>query len=224
VDRSLKSVRNAVYKMLDGFSDLRVKRSPLRMTISKGNTTLELSQLSDGEKCTLALIGDLARRLALANPSINNPCHGNGIVLIDEIELHMHPTWQRRIIPTLRDIFPNIQFIITTHSPQVLGEIDDTINIFEIRQENNEFIIEKIKSLIAWDSNLILEELMGTSSLNTVIKGKITRMFELIQEKNYKEALKFAEEIDNLSQGKNPDVIKAQILISRGTSKSNEKN
>lgn len=217
VDIPLESVRKAIYVMIDGFSELRVKRSPLlRMTISKGNTTLEMKQLSDGEKCTMALIGDLARRLALANPTLTDPCHGKGIVLIDEIELHMHPTWQRRIISTLRDLFPNIQFIITTHSPQVLGEIDDTVNIFGIRQENNILVADRIKSLIAWDSNLILEELMGTSSLNTVITGKITRMFELIQDRNYEEANRFADEIDNLSHGNNPDVIKARILIARG--------
>lgn len=54
--------------MLDGFSDIKIKRNPLRMTILKDDTTLEIGQLSDGEKCTIALIGDLARRLALANP------------------------------------------------------------------------------------------------------------------------------------------------------------
>lgn len=78
----------------------------------------------------------------------------------------MHPKWQRKIIPMLRETFPNIQFIITTHSPQVLGELDDNINVFLINQENNISTIEKIQSLIAWDSNLILEELMGTDSLN----------------------------------------------------------
>lgn len=78
VDVPLESVRKAIYVMLDGFSELRVKRSPLlRMTISKGNTTLEMNQLSDGEKCTMALIGDMARRLAIANPTLNNPCHGS---------------------------------------------------------------------------------------------------------------------------------------------------
>lgn len=223
VDISLKSVRSAIYKMLDGFSDMRVKRSPLRMTISKNGMTLEMGQLSDGEKCTISLIGDLARRLALANPHISNPLEGKGIVLIDEIELHMHPTWQRRIIPILKDTFPNIQFIITTHSPQVLGELDDSVNIYSINQENNQSIAEKLKSLIAWDSNLILEELMETSSLNLDIKEKVTRLFELIQEKKYRESSELANEIDDLSHGTNTDIIKARILIARGE-KTNEKN
>lgn len=219
IDIPLQSVREAIYRMLDGFSHLRVKRSPLRMIVLKGDTTLEMEQLSDGEKCTMALIGDLARRLAMANPKHSNPLLGKGIVLIDEIELHMHPTWQRRIIPTLRDIFPNIQFVITTHSPQVLGELDQSVNIFSISQSQNTSTIEKLESLIAWDSNLILEELMGTSSLNLDIKGKVARLFELIQQKEYLEATKKADEIDILAQGNNPDVVKARVLISRGMAK-----
>ena len=181
VDSSLQAVRNAIYKMLDGFSDIKIKRNPLRMTILKDDTTLEIGQLSDGEKCTIALIGDLARRLALANPEKKNPLEGSGIALIDEVELHMHPKWQRKIIPMLRETFPNIQFIITTHSPQVLGELDDNINVFLINQENNISTIEKIQSLIAWDSNLILEELMGTDSLNFKMKEKVRTLFEFIK-------------------------------------------
>lgn len=55
---------------------------------------------------------------------------GSGIVLIDEIELHLHPKWQGKIVPVLMDTFPNIQFIITTHSPKVLSEIKNDVNIF----------------------------------------------------------------------------------------------
>lgn len=70
-----------------------MKRNPLRMVVNKGSLTISVDLLSDGEKCTLALIGDLARRIALANPNRDNPLDGEGIVLIDEIELHMHPSW-----------------------------------------------------------------------------------------------------------------------------------
>lgn len=110
-----------------------------------------------------------------------NPLEGSGIALIDEVELHMHPKWQRKIIPMLRETFPNIQFIITTHSPQVLGELDDNINVFLINQENNISTIEKIQSLIAWDSNLILEELMGTDSLNFKMKEKLELYLNLLK-------------------------------------------
>lgn len=69
-------------------------------------------------------MADLARRMIMLNPLLDNPFEGSGIVLIDEIELHLHPQWQQDIIENLRSLFPNIQFIITTHSPIVLSTID----------------------------------------------------------------------------------------------------
>jgi predicted ATP-binding protein involved in virulence len=93
------------------------------MTITKQGQELIINQLSDGEKCLLAMVGDLARRLAIANPSLPDPLQGSGVVLIDEIELHLHPKWQREIIPALTRTFPNCQFIVTTHSPQVISQV-----------------------------------------------------------------------------------------------------
>jgi len=147
-DASLKAVRIAIKNMFDGFDHLRIERNPLSMKINKGAITLSVDQLSDGEKCTLALIGDLARRLSLANPSRKNPLLGEGVVLIDEIELHMHPAWQRKILPKLRKTFPHIQFIITTHSPQVLGEVGDDFNLFSLSIDNGEIEYTKIGPVI----------------------------------------------------------------------------
>ncbi|MEN6351348.1 MAG: AAA family ATPase [Syntrophomonas sp.] len=121
-DKQLQTVREAIYRFMPGFSKLKVERKPkLKMVVTKNNTKLSINQLSDGEKCYIAMIGDLARRMAIANPDAEDPLKCGGIVLIDEIELHLHPEWQRIIVPALRKTFPNIQFIITTHSPQVLG-------------------------------------------------------------------------------------------------------
>ena len=216
IDTQLEGVRKAILIMLDGFSDLRIERDPLRMAIKKGNVNLRVEQLSDGEKCTLAMIGDLARRLAIANPMLTNPLEGEGVVLIDEVELHMHTKWQRRIINTLRDIFPNIQFIITTHSPQVLGEIGEDINIFRMSNENDEFESIKIDSLDAWDANYILEGFMETSALNLHTKGYIARMYELIAEKKFEEAKTYVDTLERKTDSAHEDVVRARILIARG--------
>lgn len=88
-DQKLEAVRMAITSLMPDFSDLRVKRSPLRMTVTKQGQELIINQLSDGEKCLLAMVGDLARRLAIANPGLDNPLEGEGVVLIDEIELHL---------------------------------------------------------------------------------------------------------------------------------------
>src|ERR1700728_3030311 len=84
-DRAVAVLAQAVTTFLGGFEHLRVQETPLRLLVDKGGASLDLSQLSDGERSFLAMISDLSRRLALANPSLDNPLHGAGVVLIDEL-------------------------------------------------------------------------------------------------------------------------------------------
>ncbi|NOQ77738.1 MAG: AAA family ATPase [Methylococcaceae bacterium] len=121
----IKYVTQVIYTFMPDFSDLRIQLSPFEVLINKNDITLNILQLSQGEKSLLALVADIARRLVLLNPSLDNPLKGNGIVLIDEIDLHLHPTWQQSVIPNLLNTFPNIQFIVTTHSPQTATSVDD---------------------------------------------------------------------------------------------------
>ncbi|MBT1869344.1 AAA family ATPase [Enterobacter mori] len=95
-----------------------------KIVLKKGTSELDIQQLSQGEKTILTLVGDLARRLILLNPKSDNPLLGYGIVLIDEIDLHLHPQWQQTIIERLTSTFPNVQFVVTTHSPQVLSTVN----------------------------------------------------------------------------------------------------
>ncbi|MFM5670402.1 retron Ec78 anti-phage system effector ATPase PtuA [Aeromonas hydrophila] len=124
LSRVLEFVTHAIYAFMPSFSNLRVTRWPdLDMLIDKEGVSLSISQLSQGEKSLLALVGDIARRLVILNPSLQNPLDGNGIVLIDEIDLHLHPKWQQAVISNLQKTFKNIQFIITTHSPIVVSTV-----------------------------------------------------------------------------------------------------
>lgn len=168
-DSQLKAVRQAIYNIMPGFSNLMVERKPrLRMVVTKDNTKLSINQLSDGEKCYIAMIGDLARRMAIANPNAMNPLLCSGIVLIDEIELHLHPEWQRKIVYALCNTFPNIQFIITTHSPQVLGEVKD-MDVFKLIKKAGNVTAQKVESTFGRDSDFILKQFMDTSSNGEVI-------------------------------------------------------
>ena len=127
------------------------------MVVKKSEQTLYFDQLSDGEKCLLAMTGDIARRLAMANPYADNPLQGGGVVLIDEIELHLHPGWQRRVVPALERTFPNVQFILTTHSPQVLSSVArEQIVLLSGFQA-----VSRLPYTEGRDSNAILSELMG---------------------------------------------------------------
>lgn len=120
----LAAVKQALQAFLPDFSDWRVRRSPLRMEVNKNGETFRIEQLSDGEKNMIAMVGDLARRLTLATGGSARALDGPGIVLVDEVELHLHPAWQRHLLPGLLETFPGVQFIVTTHSPLVLAQLN----------------------------------------------------------------------------------------------------
>ncbi len=89
-DPAVTAIAETLRTLLVGFQNLRVQENPLRLVIDKEGVPIELAQLSDGERAFLALVCDLVRRLALANPRLENPLNGTGVVLIDELELHLH--------------------------------------------------------------------------------------------------------------------------------------
>ncbi|VAW49557.1 ATP-binding protein [hydrothermal vent metagenome] len=126
---------------------------------------VRLKQLSEGQRIFMSLVADLARRLILLNPTLDNPLAGQGIVLIDEIELHLHPKWQQNILINLRRAFPNIQFIVTTHSPQVLSTVDKrSIRTF-VLDENGKIQAEApLFQTKGVKSSDILAEIMNTHS------------------------------------------------------------
>ena len=123
----LSAVRDAITSMVEGVSEPRVKMRPMRFVVSErvGERTEDrsLGELSGGCRAVLALAGDLARRMAQGNPHLANPLLSEAVVLIDEVDLHLHPSWQQRILRDLTRTFPNAQFIVSTHSPQVLTTV-----------------------------------------------------------------------------------------------------
>ena len=146
-DPAVKAISDALPTFLGGFENLRVQEEPLRLLVDKDGETLDLSQLSDGERSFLAMICDLGRRLALANPLLPNPLDGEGVVLIDELELHLHPKWQREVRENLRRTFPNIQFIATTHSPFVIQSLqpEELVNLDP--EEFGEYVDRSIEDI-----------------------------------------------------------------------------
>jgi predicted ATP-binding protein involved in virulence len=108
----------------------------------KVSEKLELEQLSGGYRIVLAMAADLAIRMVLANPHLKDQLQSEAIVLIDEIELHLHPEWQQRIIGDLRRTFPNAQFIVSTHSPQVLTTVTPE-HIVHLRATDDGIVAEQ---------------------------------------------------------------------------------
>lgn len=214
-DPALQAVRIAIFEMLPELSALRIMRRPLRMCAMKNGKNINVAQLSDGEKCILAMLGDLARRLALANPGSEHPLLGGGIVLIDEIELHMHPAWQRKIISTLQKIFPYIQFIITTHSPQVLGELPPEFKLLRLEPDANGAIQAEEMARGFFDSNFVLEDYMRTPSVDGCVRECEEELFHAIEERRFDEAEKLVGELSKLTNASDPNITRAQILLHR---------
>jgi len=207
----LEAVRRAIDSLLgEELSMLRIRRAPLRMTMMKKSYELIINQqLSDGEKGLLAMAGDLARRLAIANPGLPDPLQGEGIVLIDEIELHLHPKLQRKIIPSLKNTFPNCQFIITTHSPQVISEVKSVYLLRSIP----EGIIAEPRRTFGQDSSRILEELMGVSDRPEDIKKRLRELFRLIDDGKITEAKQMQEQLEKEIGDDDPEFASADMLI-----------
>ena len=97
--------------------------------------TLRVDQLSDGIKNMVAMVADIAYRCALLNPHLGAEAalKSEGVVMIDEVDMHLHPQWQQTVIAGLLTAFPKIQFIVTTHSPQVLSTVErENIRLLEL--------------------------------------------------------------------------------------------
>ena len=198
---------------MPSFKNLQVSRKPrLAMIIDKNDKTLNVNQLSQGEKSLMALVGDIARRLAMMNPSIENPLQGKGIILIDEIDMHLHPQWQRSIIQRLQMTFPNCQFILTTHSPLV---ISDTQNILVYDLDGQE--VNALPSLYGQDANTVLLQYMDTSYRNPKVAEQISQAMDAIQNNDFELANQLIQTL-KLELGESQlDVMRLVAMLKKRT-------
>jgi predicted ATP-binding protein involved in virulence len=230
-DPKLEVIRYAIKSFFNSlnsstlFDDLRVVRaskeddftfSPTvesNLEIQKGNERLNIEQLSDGERSLLLIVADIARRLAIANPSFNTHeqvlTDGQGIVLIDEVDAHLHPQWQREIIPALKNTFGSCQFIATTHSPNVLSNLRrDSIFILEDGK-----IAENNPHSYGRDTNSILYEFMGVRKRPDWMQKKLDHCFHLIDEENLEEAKRVISNLQEYLGQNDPDVVRANTML-----------
>lgn len=207
--RHLEVLQSAIARFLPSYTNLRpVEESSSRLVISQGGITLDVAQLSDGERGVLALVLDLARRLSQANPSLVDPlAEGDAVVLIDEIDLHLHPKWQRQIVRNLTAAFPRCQFIATTHSPQVIGEVEhDRIQIIANGQ------VYSPAHALGVDSSRVLEEIMDTPSRNADLTSRLNEVSQEIGAQRFERARELLAKLQE-HEGAGPDVIRLRTLL-----------
>ncbi|MFK5970592.1 MAG: AAA family ATPase [Candidatus Marithrix sp.] len=209
-------IRQAIYKVLNDknntFDNLHVTwlNNPQGdLCIDKNGTKLNINQLSAGEKMLLILVADLARRLIVANPESDNPLRGDGVILIDEIDLHLHPSWQRKIVPNLMKIFPNCQFIISTHSPLILGTVP----------HKNVTILEDFKPIkitpntLGRDNNSILYDLMGVTERPEKTQKVLDKFYELLDEEKKEEAQNILDDLSEYLGEDDIAIVQARVNL-----------
>lgn len=181
-DPQLQAIRRLIDRM-DEFRSLSFESTGEKpgLYVRKPNgKDIHIDQLSSGERVFLLLLADLARRLQVIEPDSRLE-DIPGIVLIDEIELNLHPAWQRKIIPTLTDVFKRCQFIVTTHSPQVLGEVSrENIRILSQNDTHEIEYVECNKNSLGRDSNEILLGILGASERDEGLKSQLEELEALI--------------------------------------------
>lgn len=218
-DKQLNCVRNALSVFLPEFDNIRVERKPrIHMAVNKNGEYLNLEQLSQGEKLTMAMVGDIARRLSILNPLLENPLLGNGIVIIDEAELHMHPKWQRSLIERLNNTFPNCQFIYTTHSPLLISDFKDVLcySLFD-----GELI--PVDQMYGLDVNQVLLEAMDTDIRNSEIQDLVDNFRDSIGAKNIEDSRLYFNKLNEQLPENHIELIKSRLLLKK-IELSNEKN
>lgn len=185
----IEAARSAIMTFT-GFTAIKIRRKPkMRMVVVKGEKEFNVLQLSDGERNMLALLGDLSRRLSVLNPGLANPNEGSGVVLIDEIDLHLHPGWQREVVSNLEQTFPSCQFIISTHSPQVVGELLPE----SVKRLRHGQLLPPASRSVGLSSGEVLEELMNGTARSAVFQDRARNIERAIEDERYADARSILE-------------------------------
>ncbi len=211
LERDAESTKEELDLWVDKTVDTATLDEKGNLVDSTKQQKLRVRQLSDGERSIIAMCFDIARRLILLNEKDGDPVkNGRGIVLIDEIDLHLHPEWQRKIVTDLPRVFPSLQFIATTHSPQTIGET--TPGHVVILEEGGNVRIEP--ESLGRSSGWILRHIMGSSERNVELKQGLEQIDQHIDNDEYTKARELIAELRG-KFGNDPDLIGAEASVNR---------
>jgi predicted ATP-binding protein involved in virulence len=172
---------------------------------------IPINQLSDGYKSTISLVADIAYRMAVLNPQLlQNVCtQTDGVVLIDEVDLHLHPSWQQRILGDLTAIFPKVQFIVSTHAPAVISSVKSE-NI--ILLDSGE-VSEPSGEVHGKDVNTIISSVMNTAERPPEIKSLFNDFYSMINTKNLQKAEEKLNTLEERLEGDDPELAGCRIKL-----------
>lgn len=222
----LNAVRRALSEIITSYRNPRIETRPLRFIMDRvdqdGSThELRIEQLSEGYKIVIAMVADLAARMAEANPDMDNPLNSTGIVLVDEVDLHLHPRWQRDILSQLTKVFPNIQFVVSTHSPVIVvgaAEIAQVINLNKINEDENLIYDHTYISNVG---QVLLSDLFGLNYLyspewdDKIEERNSLLSKQVLTEDEKKRLAELDEEMKGLTAIPNSNAVRSAQLIEK---------
>jgi predicted ATP-binding protein involved in virulence len=167
------------------------------------------SMLSDGVRNLVAMISDLTMRCAVLNPWLSERVNDTrGVVLIDEVDLHLHPSWQRQVIPSLLEIFQNVQFFITTHSPQVISTVQRE-SVFIL--SNNE--IKPVDQFTQGrDSNSVLVDIFDVLPRPAEAAHQLASFYGAIEKQDVETAEKMLHYLEEKWGDLDTDMVRARMF------------
>lgn len=202
----LNCVRTALDRMIKGYYNLRIELAPSRMVMTNlEGIDLQIDQLSGGYKAVLSVIADIAKRLSMANPDSLNPLEEEAIILIDELDLHLHPKWQKEIVDDLKRTFPNCQFIVSTHSPFIIQSLDAE-ELFDIKTMQ---YAKEEGNYKGWSIEAIQEYKMGVEPKTSIFNQYLEEFSLAMDDENYDKAKSLYEKLKKMV---NPDSHESKIL------------
>ncbi len=202
----LNCVRMALERMIKGYTNLRIELSPSRMLITNAEgIDLQINQLSGGYKAVLSVVADIAKRMSIANPESENPLEEEAVILIDELDLHLHPKWQKTIVEDLKRTFPNCQFIISTHSPFIIQSLS-AAELFDISTMH---YAAGSGSYNGWSIEAIQEQKMGVEPKTAAFNERLEAFSLAMDKENYGKARNLYRELKEMV---NPGSHESKIL------------
>ncbi len=202
------AVESTVQRCIQGASAFRYNFRLRELQLTLDSQTLPLSLFSDGIRSMVSLVADLAWRCAVLNPHLGAAAalQTPGVVLIDEIDLHLHPMWQRRVLEDLRRAFPAVQFVVTTHSPQVISSADASC----LRILTRDGHVERVAFSKGWDANSVLRGIMGADSRPAATRADLDRLSNFLDESDLASARDLLDQLRATLGNDDPDVLQAE--------------
>jgi predicted ATP-binding protein involved in virulence len=211
--RQLTLVQNAVTQAVENATAIEYDAELRDIVVQfKNGATQQFSRMSDGQRALVGLAADIARRACLLNAEkfgAQTLKETTGLVLIDELDLHLHPKWQRHIVGALKRIFPKVQFFATTHSPQVIGEARPEEIVLLTPQGQRRPI-----GSYGMDSNWVLECVMEAEGRDPAIAKRIKDLFDAIDDDRLDDARAMIAAL-RADIGDAPDIVGAESYIWR---------